>query len=77
MSQQDANLAVQRFREFLRIRTVQPDPDYISCHAFFEEYARDLGLVYETVEVCLPGCYTCPNNSKNQFRWFQENPFSS
>jgi aminoacylase len=44
-------LAVQKYREFLRIRTVQPNPDYVSCHAFFEGYAKDLGLEYETIEV--------------------------
>lgn len=45
------HIAVQRFREYLRIKTVQPNPDYIACAAFLKNYALELGLQYNQVEV--------------------------
>ncbi|XP_076060232.1 aminoacylase-1-like isoform X2 [Oratosquilla oratoria] len=46
--------SVSNFREYIRIKTVQPSPDYASCTAFLKKQADDLGaevLVYE----CVPG----------------------
>ena len=38
------------FREYLRIKSVQPDPDYEGCMAFLKERARVMGLPYKIVE---------------------------
>ncbi|KAI2529920.1 aminoacylase 1 [Homo sapiens] len=46
--------SVTLFRQYLRIRTVQPKPDYGAAVAFFEETARQLGLGCQKVEVA-PG----------------------
>ncbi|KAJ2553775.1 adenylate cyclase [Coemansia sp. RSA 1933] len=37
-------LSVQRFIEYLRIKTVQPKPDYASCQKFLERQAAEIGL---------------------------------
>ncbi|KAJ3372196.1 adenylate cyclase [Kappamyces sp. JEL0680] len=37
-------VAVQRFRDYLRIRTVQPTPAYQACTQFLTGYAKELGL---------------------------------
>ena len=37
--------AVERFREYLRIRTAQPTPDYVSAAAFLKAQATDIGCV--------------------------------
>ena len=34
---------VERFREYLRIRTAQPTPDYVGAAAFLEAQAHDIG----------------------------------
>jgi len=48
--------SVTLFRQYLRIRTVQPKPDYGAAVAFLEERARQLGLGCQKVEVSLgPG----------------------
>jgi len=41
----EENIAVTRFREYLRIKTVQPNPDYIKCTAFLKK-VRDEELEY-------------------------------
>nr|KAF6419833.1 aminoacylase 1 [Molossus molossus] len=46
--------SVTLFRQYLRIRTVQPEPDYGAAVAFLEERARQLGLGCQKVEVA-PG----------------------
>lgn len=46
--------SVTLFRQFLRIRTVQPEPDYAAAVAFLEEQAHKLGLGCQKVEVA-PG----------------------
>uniref|UniRef100_A0A2K5DKG9 Aminoacylase-1 n=1 Tax=Aotus nancymaae TaxID=37293 RepID=A0A2K5DKG9_AOTNA len=46
--------SVTLFRQYLRIRTVQPKPDYGAAVAFLEERARQLGLSCQKVEVA-PG----------------------
>lgn len=37
-------LSVTRFREYLRIETVQPEPDYKGAKNFLEKYAEEIGL---------------------------------
>lgn len=44
-------LAVDNFRQYLRIKTVQPSPDYAACTVFLEMMATDVGLAFETYEV--------------------------
>ncbi|CAG8571804.1 3415_t:CDS:2, partial [Cetraspora pellucida] len=47
------NPAVTRFRQYLRIKTVQPKPDYESCTRFLLEQAKEIGLkssVFEYVK---------------------------
>ncbi|KAI9598111.1 aminoacylase-1A-like protein [Syncephalis fuscata] len=43
-------IAVENFRKYLRIRTVQPTPDYESCATFLKELADDIGFDYRRVE---------------------------
>ena len=43
--------AVTLFREYLRIKSVQPDPDYDSCVAFLKRMADELELPYRVVEM--------------------------
>lgn len=43
--------AVTRFREYLRIKTVQPNPDYVGSTAFLIRQAQEIGMPYSTVEV--------------------------
>ncbi|KAJ2334344.1 adenylate cyclase, partial [Coemansia sp. RSA 2673] len=38
--------SVLRFIEYLRIKTVQPEPDYAACTRFLEQQANELGLIY-------------------------------
>lgn len=45
------DIAVTRFREYLRIKTVQPDPDYASCTAFLKKYGAEIGLEFSSIEV--------------------------
>lgn len=42
----EEHIAVTRFREYLRINTMQPSPDYQSCLKFLQKYAQELGLAY-------------------------------
>jgi aminoacylase len=44
-------MAVDRFREYLRIKTVQPEPDYQSAIGFIERQAHEIGLTYKCIEV--------------------------
>ncbi|XP_054990346.1 aminoacylase-1 [Sorex araneus] len=46
--------SVTLFRQYLRIRTVHPEPDYAGAVAFLEEQAHQLGLGCQKVEVA-PG----------------------
>ena len=43
--------AVTRFREYLRIKSVQPNPDYDSCVAFLRKEAERLGLEHHVLEM--------------------------
>jgi hypothetical protein len=40
------DLAIQRFVEYIQIKTVQPEPDYDSALKFLKNYAQELGLDY-------------------------------
>uniref|UniRef100_A0A8C8Z4R6 Aminoacylase-1 n=1 Tax=Prolemur simus TaxID=1328070 RepID=A0A8C8Z4R6_PROSS len=51
---EDEHPSVTLFRRYLRIRTVQPKPDYGAAVAFLEERAHQLGLSCQKVEVA-PG----------------------
>ena len=43
--------AVTLFRDYLRIKSVQPDPDYDSCLVFLKKQAERLGLDYHITEM--------------------------
>lgn len=42
MSNQE-NPAITRFRDYLRVNTMQPNPDYQKCMDFLSQQATDLG----------------------------------
>ncbi|KAF9311829.1 adenylate cyclase [Podila horticola] len=46
--------AVTRFREYLRIKTMQPNPDYEGSNAFLINQANEIGMPYKIVE-CVKG----------------------
>ena len=48
------NPAVTRFREYLRIKTVHPTPDYHNCTLFLQKLAQEIDLPIRVVE-CVPG----------------------
>ncbi|CAG2237335.1 ACY1 [Mytilus edulis] len=43
--------AVTRFRQYLRIKSVHPTPDYDGAIKFLKDQAKDIGLPFKTVEV--------------------------
>lgn len=43
--------SVTRFREYLRIKTVQPKPDYESCKNWLLNQAKEIGLTSQVFEV--------------------------
>ncbi|XP_036958096.1 aminoacylase-1-like [Acanthopagrus latus] len=46
--------SVSLFREYLRLKTVHPDPDYDAALRFLDRMAEELGLPIKKIEVC-PG----------------------
>lgn len=46
--------SVTLFREYLRLKTVHPEPDYDAALRFLDRLAKELGLPMKKVEVC-PG----------------------
>ncbi|CAJ0911919.1 1925_t:CDS:2, partial [Entrophospora sp. SA101] len=44
------NPSVTRFREYLRIKTVQPNPDYEACKKFLLQQAKEIGLSSKVLE---------------------------
>uniref|UniRef100_A0AAY4A2G3 N-acyl-aliphatic-L-amino acid amidohydrolase n=1 Tax=Denticeps clupeoides TaxID=299321 RepID=A0AAY4A2G3_9TELE len=50
----DEDPSVSLFREYLRLRTVHPEPDYDAALKFLDRMASELGLPVVKVEVC-PG----------------------
>ena len=47
----DEHRAVTYFREYLRIKSVQPEPDYDGCLQFLTRHASRLGLDYHVTEL--------------------------
>ena len=45
------HISVTRFRQYLRIKTVQPNPDYLSAKNFLTEYAKELNLPIQHIEI--------------------------
>ncbi|XP_078356120.1 aminoacylase-1A-like [Oculina patagonica] len=43
--------SVTVFREYLRIKTVQPNPDYESAIIFLERIAKELDLPFKCIKV--------------------------
>ncbi|CAK8688961.1 unnamed protein product [Clavelina lepadiformis] len=52
MTKDSEPLSVTLFREYLRIKTVHPNPDYAQAIAFLDKYAQDLGLECRLIETC-------------------------
>lgn len=53
MSSTEADFnAIENFRNYLRIKTVHPNPDYEICVKFLTGIAKELGLEHEIIEVC-------------------------
>uniref|UniRef100_A0A671YEL4 N-acyl-aliphatic-L-amino acid amidohydrolase n=1 Tax=Sparus aurata TaxID=8175 RepID=A0A671YEL4_SPAAU len=52
VSTQDPSVSL--FREYLRLKTVHPDPDYDAALRFLDRMAEELGLPIKKIEVC-PG----------------------
>lgn len=48
---EDEHPATSLFREYIRIKSVQPNPDYESCIIFLEKQAKRLGLSYHVTEI--------------------------
>jgi aminoacylase len=48
------HIAVTKFREYLKIKTVHPTPDYAGAIQFLKQYAEEYGFKYDTFEV-VPG----------------------
>jgi len=49
--QEEEHPSTTLFREYLRIKSVQPDPDYDSCNEFLTRQAQRLGLDYHITEM--------------------------
>ncbi|MQL99228.1 hypothetical protein Taro_031954 [Colocasia esculenta] len=45
---------VERFQQYLRVRTAHPNPDYAAAVAFLSDQARSVGLLFQTFEF-VPG----------------------
>lgn len=63
------NLSVTRFRQYLRIETVQPNPDYQSAKEFLELYAAELNFPIrhlETVSNKWVSVMTCEGTDKTK-----------
>ena len=52
----DEVTSVTRFREYLRIDTMQPNPDYKTAEVFLRRYSDELGLEFSF------GCVFQPEN---------------
>lgn len=44
------DVAVERFVQYIQIKTVQPEPDYASAMKFLQRYAEELNLEFTTVD---------------------------
>jgi len=54
----EENSSVTIFREYVKIETVQPKPDYVSCTNFLRKQAEAVGLQFQVVE-CVAGLPIC------------------
>ena len=45
----DDHIAIQRFVEYIQVKTVQPEPDYDGALKFLKNYAQELGLEYRVI----------------------------
>lgn len=43
--------AIENFRNYLRIKTVHPAPDYQGCLKFLINMAEEIGLEHKVIEV--------------------------
>ena len=50
------DICVTRFREYIRINTMQPNPDYGAADTFLKKYGAEIGLEYSSIE-CVKGKY--------------------
>ncbi|CAI2351189.1 unnamed protein product [Caenorhabditis sp. 36 PRJEB53466] len=50
------DIGVTRFREYLRVNTEQPKPDYVACRDFLFKYADELGIARRAIETA-PGTF--------------------
>ena len=44
------DLAIQRFVEYVQIKTVQPEPDYAGAFEYLKRYAQELNLEYSSIQ---------------------------
>jgi aminoacylase len=51
---ENEDICVTRFREYIRINTIQPKPDYAAADQFIKNYGEELGLEYSSYE-CVKG----------------------
>ncbi len=52
MNEENSNeVAIQRFVEYIQIKTVQPEPDYKNALKFLKNYAQELGLDYRAITI--------------------------
>jgi len=62
------DISVTRFRQYLRIETVQPNPDYVGAKSFLDAYAEELGFPIKHLET-KPGKWvtvmTCEGTQPN------------
>ena len=42
----EEDILVTRFREYIRVNTMQPNPDYKKAEEFIKKYGDELGLGY-------------------------------
>jgi len=48
------DICVTRFREYIRVNTMQPEPDYAGAETFLKAYCAEIGLEYSSHE-CVKG----------------------
>ncbi|VDO77845.1 unnamed protein product [Haemonchus placei] len=46
------DIAVTKFREYLRVKTEHPTPDYVGCQRYLFNLADELGIARRAVEAC-------------------------
>jgi aminoacylase len=52
MNEKNQNdIAIQRFVEYIQVKTVQPEPDYDGAFKFLKAYAQELGLAFRVITI--------------------------